>query len=690
MKERLVPLERIRNIGIMAHIDAGKTTTTERILYYTGRKHKLGSVDEGTATMDWMDQEKERGITITSAATTCFWRNFRINIIDTPGHVDFTIEVERALRVLDGAVALFDVAAGVEPQSETVWRQANKYGVPRIAFMNKMDKIGANFEMAIQTMVEKLNANPVAIQLPIGAESNFEGVIDLVKMKAVYWTSEDGTKYEYRDIPDDLLEKAEEVREEMIVALSDVDEGLMEAYIEGEEISEERLKKAIRLATLQQKIVPVLCGSSYRNKGVQLLLDAVVDYLPSPLDLPPVKGWHPKTEEEVIRKPYEDEPFSALAFKIMVDPMIGKLTYFRVYSGRLDKGSYIFNSTRNIRERVSRLVFMHADKKEDVDYIRAGDIVAAIGLKSTKTGDTLCDENAPVILEKIDFPEPVISIAIEPQTRADEGKLTKALLALAEEDPSFKVYVDEETGETLIAGMGELHLEVIIERLKREFGVQIRVGQPQVAYREAITKAVETEGRYIKQTGGRGQYGHVKIRIEPIDFSEEFKFESQLKGMTIPKEYFPAIEAGAKEACQVGPLIGAPVLGVKVILLDGSYHEVDSSELAFKVASSIAVKEAFQKAGPILLEPMMKLEVTTPEEYMGDLIADLNTRRAKIEAFETRGNLRIIKAYVPLAETFGYATALRSLSQGRATHIIQFSHYEQVPEKILEKIMKKV
>lgn len=690
MKERLVPLERIRNIGIMAHIDAGKTTTTERILYYTGRKHKLGSVDEGTATMDWMDQEKERGITITSAATTCFWRNFRINIIDTPGHVDFTIEVERALRVLDGAVALFDVAAGVEPQSETVWRQANKYGVPRIAFMNKMDKIGANFEMAIQTMVEKLNANPVAIQLPIGAESNFEGVIDLVKMKAVYWTSEDGTKYEYRDIPDDLLEKAEEVREEMIVALSDVDEGLMEAYIEGEEISEERLKKAIRLATLQQKIVPVLCGSSYRNKGVQLLLDAVVDYLPSPLDLPPVKGWHPKTGEEVIRKPYEDEPFSALAFKIMVDPMIGKLTYFRVYSGRLDKGSYIFNSTRNIRERVSRLVFMHADKKEDVDYIRAGDIVAAIGLKSTKTGDTLCDENAPVILEKIDFPEPVISIAIEPQTRADEGKLTKALLALAEEDPSFKVYVDEETGETLIAGMGELHLEVIIERLKREFGVQIRVGQPQVAYREAITKAVETEGKYIKQTGGRGQYGHVKIRIEPIDFSEEFKFESQLKGMTIPKEYFPAIEAGAKEACQVGPLIGAPVLGVKVILLDGSYHEVDSSELAFKVASSIAVKEAFQKAEPILLEPMMKLEVTTPEEYMGDLIADLNTRRAKIEAFETRGNLRIIKAYVPLAETFGYATALRSLSQGRATHIIQFSHYEQVPEKILEKIMKKV
>jgi len=585
---------------------------------------------------------------------------------------------------------LFDVAAGVEPQSETVWRQANKYGVPRIAFMNKMDKIGANFEMAIQTMVEKLNANPVAIQLPIGAESNFEGVIDLVKMKAVYWTSEDGTKYEYRDIPDDLLEKAEEVREEMIVALSDVDEGLMEAYIEGEEISEERLKKAIRLATLQQKIVPVLCGSSYRNKGVQLLLDAVVDYLPSPLDLPPVKGWHPKTGEEVIRKPYEDEPFSALAFKIMVDPMIGKLTYFRVYSGRLDKGSYIFNSTRNIRERVSRLVFMHADKKEDVDYIRAGDIVAAIGLKSTKTGDTLCDENAPVILEKIDFPEPVISIAIEPQTRADEGKLTKALLALAEEDPSFKVYVDEETGETLIAGMGELHLEVIIERLKREFGVQIRVGQPQVAYREAITKAVETEGKYIKQTGGRGQYGHVKIRIEPIDFSEEFKFESQLKGMTIPKEYFPAIEAGAKEACQVGPLIGAPVLGVKVILLDGSYHEVDSSELAFKVASSIAVKEAFQKAEPILLEPMMKLEVTTPEEYMGDLIADLNTRRAKIEAFETRGNLRIIKAYVPLAETFGYATALRSLSQGRATHIIQFSHYEQVPEKILEKIMKKV
>jgi len=690
VKERLVPLERIRNIGIMAHIDAGKTTTTERILYYTGRKHKLGSVDEGTATMDWMDQEKERGITITSAATTCFWRDFRINIIDTPGHVDFTVEVERALRVLDGAVALFDAAAGVEPQSETVWRQADKYGVPRIAFMNKMDKIGANFEMAIQTMVEKLNANPVAIQLPIGSEANFEGVIDLVKMKAVYWLNEDGTQYEYRDIPEELLEKAEEVREEMIVALSDVDDELMEAYIEGEEISENRLKEAIRLATLQRKIVPVLCGSSYRNKGVQLLLDAIVDYLPSPLDLPPVKGWDPKTGEEILRNPSENEPFSALAFKIMVDPMIGKLTYFRVYSGRLEKGSYIYNSTQNIKERVSRLVFMHADKKEDVDYIRAGDIVAAIGLKSTKTGDTLCDESSPIILEKIDFPEPVISIAIEPLTKADEDKLSKALLALAEEDPSFKVYVDEETGETLIAGMGELHLEVLIERLKREYNVQVRVGQPQVAYREAITDNVETEGKYIRQSGGRGQYGHVKIRVEPIDFSKEFEFESQLKGMTIPKEYFPAIEAGAKEACQSGPLIGAPVLGVKVTLLDGSYHEVDSSELAFKVASSMAVKEALHKANPVLLEPIMKLEITTPEEYMGDLIADLNTRRAKIEAFETRGNLRIIKAFVPLAETFGYATALRSLSQGRATHIIQFSHYEEVPEKVLEKIIKKV
>jgi len=690
VRKRLVPLERVRNIGIMAHIDAGKTTTTERILYYTGRKHKLGSVDEGTATMDWMDQEKERGITITSAATTCFWRDFRINIIDTPGHVDFTMEVERALRVLDGAVALFDVTAGVEPQSETVWRQANKYGVPRIAFMNKMDKIGANFEMAIQTMVEKLETNPVAIQLPIGTESNFEGIVDLVKMKAIYWLSEDGSQYEYRDIPKDMLEKAEEVREEMIVALSDIDEELMEAYIEGEEISEERLKKAIRLGTLQQKIVPVLCGSSYRNKGVQPLLDAIVDYLPSPLDLPPVKGWDPETGEEMIRYPSENEPFSALAFKIMVDPMIGKLTYFRVYSGRLEKGSYIFNSTQRIRERISRLVFMHADKKEDVDYIRAGDIVAAIGMKSTRTGDTLCDENNPIILEKIEFPEPVISVAIEPQTKADEDKLTKALSAISEEDPSFKVTVDEETGETLISGMGELHLEVIIERLKREYKVQVRVGQPQVAYREAITKAVETEGKYIRQSGGRGQYGHVKVRMEPIDISKEFEFESQLKGMTIPKEFFPAIEAGAREACQVGPLIGSPVLGVKVILLDGSYHEVDSSEMAFKVASSIAVREALQKAEPVLLEPIMKLEITTPEEYMGDLIADLNTRRAKIESFETRGNLRVIKACVPLAEMFGYATALRSLSQGRATHIIQFSHYEQVPEKILEKVMKKV
>ena len=681
-----IPLDRIRNIGIMAHIDAGKTTTTERILYYTGRKHRLGNVDDGTATMDWMDQEKERGITITSAATTCFWRDFRINIIDTPGHVDFTVEVERSLRVLDGAVALFDVTAGVEPQSETVWHQADKYGVPRIAFMNKMDKIGADYEMAMKSMVEKLGANPVAIQIPIGYEASFSGIVDLVKMKAIYWLNEDGTLYEYREIPKELLEKAEEYREELIVALSEIDEELMEMYLEGVEIPEERIKRAIRKGTLGMKMVPVLCGSAFRNKGIQPLLDAIVDYLPSPLDMPPIKGWDPKTRKEISRKPDENEPFSALSFKIMVDPMIGKLTYFRVYSGKLKKGSYIYNATKNVKERISRLVFMHADKKEDVDQVRAGDIVAAIGLRETTTGDTLCDEKAPIILERMDFPEPVISIAVEPMTKADQDRLSKALNAMMEEDPTFKVSVDPETGETIISGMGELHLEVILERMRREHKIHVRTGQPQVAYRETITRSAEGEGKYIRQTGGRGQYGHVKIRIEPI--KKDFEFVNELKGPVIPKEFIPAIESGLREAAQVGPLIGAPMVGIRVYLVDGSYHEVDSSEVAFKIASSMAFKDAVTKAEPSILEPVMKLEVSTPEEYMGEIIADLNSRRGKIESFETRGKLRIIKAFVPLAELFGYATVLRSLSQGRATHVVQFSHYALVPEKVIEKIAR--
>ncbi|QTA38679.1 elongation factor G [Thermosipho ferrireducens] len=683
-----VDLKKLRNIGIMAHIDAGKTTTTERILYYTGRKHVIGSVDEGTATMDWMVQEKERGITIVSAATTCMWKGNRINIIDTPGHVDFTIEVERALRVLDGAIAVFDAAAGVEPQSETVWRQADKYNVPRIAFMNKMDKIGADFEMSVNSMVERLKANPIPIQIPMGAEDTFEGVIDLIKMKAIRWISEDGSEMAYEEIPEKYLAKAEEAREDMLEKIAEIDDDIMMLYLEGEDISEEQIKSALRKATISGTATPVLCGSAKMNQGIQPLLDAVIDYLPSPLDVPPIKGWDEKGEEIVI-KPDEKEPFTALAFKIQADPFVGKLTFFRVYSGRLEKGSYVYNSTKGKKERISRLIFMHADKREDVEYVRAGDIVAAIGLKDTKTGDTLCDEKRPVILEKMEFPEPVISIAIEPATKNDEAKLSRALTLLSDEDPSFRAYVDRETGETIIAGMGELHLEIIVDRLKREFNTNVRVGKPQVAYRETIETSAEAEGKYIRQTGGRGQYGHVVMRFEPLELTKTFEFEDKTVGGVIPKEYISAIMEGVKEAAQTGYLAGYPMVGIKAILLDGSYHEVDSSEMAFKIAASLAFKEAMAKARPVLLEPIMKVEVTTPEEYMGNIIADLNSRRAHIDSLETRGHLRVVKAFVPLSEMFGYATDLRSASQGRANYTMVLSHYAKVPEKVAEKILNK-
>lgn len=692
VEAKYVDLDKLRNIGIMAHIDAGKTTTTERILYYTGRKHFLGDVDEGNTTTDWMPQEKERGITIQSAATTCFWKGYRINIIDTPGHVDFTAEVERALRVLDGAIAVFDATAGVEPQSETVWRQADKYNVPRIAFMNKMDKVGADFYMAVETLVTKLRANPIPVQMPIGSEKDFQGVIDLIKMKAIYWVSEDGSVYEEREIPEELREEAEMRREEMLEKVAELDEEILEKYLEGEEISEEEIKRILRKATIENRAVPVLCGAAKANKGIQPLLDAVIDYLPSPLDLPPVKGWRVSDGEIVYRKPDENEPFTALVFKVQVDPYIGKLVYFRVYSGRLEKGSYVYNSTKGQRERISRIVFMHADKREEVDYVRPGDIAAGVGLKVSQTGDTLCDEKEPVILEKIDFPEPVISLAVEPATKADEEKLVKALLALSEEDPTLQVRVDKETGETIISGMGELHLEIVVDRLKREFGVNVRVGQPQVAYRETIKRPAEAEGKYIRQTGGRGQYGHVILRIEPIPEEEgkNFEFIDKTVGGVIPKEFMPAIEAGIKEAMMSGLLAGYPVVRVRAVVLDGSYHEVDSSEMAFKIAASMAFKEAMKKAQPVLLEPIMKLEITTPEEYMGNIISDLNSRRAKVESLETRGHLKVVVAKIPLSETFGYATVLRSLSQGRASYIMQFSHYQEVPEKIAEKIIKVV
>lgn len=686
---RKYPLEKQRNIGIMAHIDAGKTTTTERILYYTGVNYKIGEVHDGAATMDWMEQEKERGITITSATTQCFWNGYRINIIDTPGHVDFTIEVERSLKVLDGSVAVFCAVGGVEPQSETVWRQADKYHVPRIAFVNKMDRVGSDFFRVVEMMKERLGARPLPIQLPLGAEDTFEGVIDLVKMKAVVWKGDQlGAKYEYTDIPSDLLGQAEEYRQALIETVCEADEALMEKYFEGEELTEEEIKAAIRKGTVNLLFNPVLCGSSFKNKGVQTLLDAVVDYLPSPIDVPPIKGINPRTNQEEIRESKDEAPFSALAFKIMADPYMGQLTYFRVYSGMLESGSYVLNSTKDKKERVGRLLKMHANKREEIKEIYAGDICATVGLKFTTTGDTLCSEDAPIVLESMEFPEPVISVAIEPKTKADQEKLSSALNKLAQEDPSFKVKVDEETGQTIISGMGELHLEIIVDRLVREYKVEANVGNPQVAYRETIKKKVTQEGKYIKQSGGRGQYGHVWLEVEPLEAGKGFEFVNKIVGGTIPKEYIPAVEKGVREAMESGVLAGYPVVDVKVTLFDGSYHEVDSSEMAFKIAASICFKDAVRKANPVLLEPIMKVEVVVPDEYMGDVMGDLSSRRGRIEGMEARGSAQVIKCKVPLKEMFGYATALRSLTQGRATYTMLFDHYEEVPANIAEEIIK--
>jgi len=686
-----LPLKEVRNIGIMAHIDAGKTTTTERILYYTGITHKIGEVHDGAAVMDWMVQEQERGITITSAATACRWREHHINIIDTPGHVDFTIEVERSLRVLDGAVAAFDSVAGVQPQSETVWRQADRYRVPRIAFMNKMDRVGADFFASVKSMVDRLGARPVPIQIPIGAESGFRGSVDLVTMKGIFFDDETlGARYEVGDIPADYLETATEYRDKMLESLSDVDDELMEKYLGGQEATEEEIRAAIRKGTLAMKIFPVVCGSAFKNKGVQQLLDAVVDYLPSPLDVPPVTGQSPKDGSELTRKADEKEPFSALAFKVMTDPFVGQLTYVRVYSGKLSSGSYVYNSTKGVKERVGRLLKMHANKREEIKECVAGDIVAAVGLKSTLTGDTLCDEGNAVILESMDFPEPVISVAIEPKTKAAQEKLSQSLAKLGQEDPSFRVSFNEETSQTLISGMGELHLDIIVDRLLREFKVEANVGKPQVAYRETFRKPASANTKFVRQSGGRGQYGHVVMEFEPLEMGSGFVFENKVVGGTVPKEYVPAVEKGIREALDSGVLAGYPVVDVKARLIDGSYHEVDSSEIAFKVAASMAFKEAAAKASAVLLEPVMSVEVVTPEEYMGDVIGDLNSRRGRIESMMPRGNVQVIKSMVPLSDMFGYATDLRSRSQGRATYTMQFDHYEEVPRGIAETIISKV
>jgi elongation factor G len=695
---RETPLDRYRNIGIMAHIDAGKTTTTERILYYTGKTYKIGEVHEGTTEMDWMEQEKERGITITSAATTTFWNGMekqfkphRINIIDTPGHVDFTVEVERSLRVLDGAIAVYDGVAGVEPQTETVWRQADKYNVPRICFINKLDRMGADFFFCVNSIKERLGANAVPIQLPIGSEADFKGVVDLINNRAIIWTGDElGAKFEFQPIPDGLKDLAEEYRSKLVESAVECDDQLLEKYLNDGEISVEELKRAIRKGTLEKKLFPVLCGAAFKNKGVQPLLDAVVDFLPSPIDIAHVRGIDPNTGEEIERKTDDNEPFSALAFKIMTDPYVGKLTFFRVYSGTLKKGSYIYNSTKGKKERIGRLLLMHANQREEIDEVNAGDIAAAVGLKDTTTGDTLCDENKPIVLESMTFPEPVIDLAIEPLTRADQDKLGTALMKLAEEDPTFRVKTDHETGQTIISGMGELHLEIIVDRLKREFKVEANVGKPQVAYRETITGSAEVEGKYIKQTGGRGQYGHVWIRVKPNEPGKGYQFINSIVGGVIPKEYIPAVDKGIQEAMQTGVLAGYPVVDISVELFDGSYHEVDSSEMAFKIAASIAFKDACKKANPVLLEPIMDVEVVTPEDYMGDVVGDLNRRRGRILSMDQRGNARVIKAEVPLAEMFGYATDLRSFTQGRASYTMKFKHYEQVPANIANEIIAKV
>jgi elongation factor G len=686
---RPFPLERTRNIGIMAHIDAGKTTTTERILFYTGRVHKMGEVHEGTAVMDWMAQEQERGITITSAATTCQWRDHRINIIDTPGHVDFTMEVERSLRVLDGAVAVFDAKGGVEPQSETVWRQADKYRVPRIAYINKMDIIGADFLGSLNQLRTRLGANPVAIQLPIGVEDTFCGLVDLVRMQAYVYLDSLGTRGEYEEIPDELRELAEERRQLLIEAVAETDDDLMLKFLEGEAFTEEEIRRGLRAGTLQSKLVPVLCGSSYHNKGVQPLLDAVVDYLPSPVDVGAVRGTNPSNGEPMMREPNDAEPFSALAFKIMTDPFVGKLAFIRVYSGTLSSGSYIYNVTKGRRERIGRLLQMHANHREEVETLYTGDIAAAVGLKDTSTGDTLADENQQVLLETMQFPEPVISQAIEPKTKADQDKLGAALGKLAEEDPTFRMHTDQETGQTIISGMGELHLEIIVDRLLREFKVQANVGRPQVAYKETIRQTAEAEGKFIRQTGGRGQYGHVYMRVEPLEPGQGFEFVNKIVGGVVPREYIPAVEAGVREAMDTGVLAGYPMVDVRATLFDGSYHEVDSSEMAFKIAGSMGFKSAVNKARPVLLEPIMSVEVVVPEEYMGDVIGDLNARRGRIEGMEPRaGGVQAIHGMVPLAEMFGYATDLRSRTQGRGTYTMQFAHYEETPKHVAEQVMK--
>ncbi|MBI4406136.1 MAG: elongation factor G [Deltaproteobacteria bacterium] len=688
---RITDLTKLRNIGIVAHIDAGKTTATERILYYTGVTHKMGEVHDGDTVMDYMPQERERGITITSAATTCFWKDCRINIIDTPGHVDFTIEVERSLRVLDGAVVIFDAVAGVQPQSETVWRQANRYGVPRMAFLNKMDRVGANFDKSVHSIVEKLNAKPVVFNFPVGAEDKFIGVVDVIEQKALLWDiSEEGDEFRVAEIPADLKEAAAHYYEKLVDAVAEEDEEVLHKFLDGQKLTTDEVRKAARAACIKAKIVPTFCGSAFKNKGVQPLLDAVVTFLPSPLDKPPVKGVHPKNSEKHLeRKADSNEPFAALAFKILSDPYVGQLTFFRVYSGVLNSGSYVLNTRQDRKERIGRLLQMHANKQIEITQVKAGDIAAAVGLKYSRTGDTLCDEDQVIALESMHFPEPVISIAIEPKSKADQEKLSLSLQKLAIEDPSFQLKVDTETNQTIISGMGELHLEIIVDRLLREFKVEANVGKPQVAYKETITKPMEQEGKYIKQTGGRGQYGHVWLKIEPLKRGSGYQFENKIVGGVVPREYIPAVDKGVKEALDAGIQAGYPVVDVKVTLFDGTYHDVDSSEIAFKIAASMAFKEGCRRATPILLEPIMAAEVIVPESYMGDVIGDLNSRRGKIMQMEPQGNSQVIDAEVPLAEMFGYATQLRSLSQGRATYTMEFSHYEPVPTNIAHEIVAK-
>ena len=682
-------LAKTRNIGIMAHIDAGKTTTTERVLYYTGRIHKIGETHEGASQMDWMEQEQERGITITSAATTAQWKEHRVNIIDTPGHVDFTVEVERSLRVLDGAVAVLDAQSGVEPQTETVWRQATTYGVPRVVFVNKMDKIGADFLYSVGTLHDRLQANAHPIQLPIGAEDEFSGIIDLIEMKAIMYGNDLGTDIQVTEIPAEYQDQAEEYREKLVEAVAELDEELMEKYLGGEDITNDELKAAIRKGTVNVEFYPVICGSAFKNKGVQLMLDAVIDYLPSPLDVPAIKGTVPQSDEEVTRPSSDDEPFAALAFKVMTDPYVGKLTFFRVYSGTLSSGSYVQNSTKGKRERVGRILQMHANSREEISQVYAGDIAAAVGLKDTTTGDTLCDEKNLVILESMEFPEPVISLSIEPKTKADQDKMTNALQKLQEEDPTFRAHTDQETGEVIIAGMGELHLDIIVDRMRREFKVEANVGAPQVAYRETFRASAQVEGKFARQSGGRGQFGHVWIEFSPNEEGKGFEFENAIVGGVVPREYIPAVQAGLEDALERGVLAGFPLVDVKAKLFDGSYHDVDSSEMAFKIAASMALKNAASKCKPVILEPVMKVEVVMPEEYLGDIMGNITSRRGRVEGMEARGNAQVVKAFVPLSEMFGYATTLRSATQGRGTFSMHFDHYEEVPKTISEEIIKK-